>query len=41
MFRRTIAAAFSPEEGDRSMRLVEWFLAGLALVAAGFLAFIR
>jgi hypothetical protein len=41
MIRRTIAATFHPDDGDVSMRVVEVFLALLALVAAGILAFLR
>jgi hypothetical protein len=40
MFRRTLAAIHS-DEGETSMRLVEYFLAFIALAAAGILAFIR
>jgi len=42
MFRRTIAAALHPDDGESSsMRVVEYFLAFLALAAAGILAFLR
>jgi hypothetical protein len=40
MFRRALAAIHS-DEGETSMRLVEYFLAFTALAAAGILAFIR
>ena len=40
MFRRTLAAIHT-DEGETSMRLVEYFLAFIALAAAGILAFIR
>jgi len=40
MFRRTLAAIHT-DEGETSMRLVEYFLAFIALAAAGILTFIR
>jgi hypothetical protein len=41
MFRRTLANANHSDEGETSMRLVEYFLALVALAAAGILAFLR
>ena len=40
MFRRAIAALHH-DDGESSMRVVEYFLALLALAAAGILAFVR
>jgi hypothetical protein len=41
MFRRTLANAFQSDDGETSMRRVEYFLAFVALAAAGILAFLR
>ena len=41
MFRLQILPASDSAEEDRSMRVVEWILALVALIAAGVLAFIR
>ena len=42
MLRRSIAAALHPDDGESSsMRIVEYVLAFVALLAAGFLAFVR
>jgi hypothetical protein len=41
MFRETTTSAAESDVDDRSMRIVEWAMAVIAVVAAGVLAFIR
>jgi hypothetical protein len=41
MFRLQILAASDSAEEERSMRVVEWILALVAMIVAGVLAFIR
>jgi len=41
MIRLQRLAATDPPEEERSMRVIEWFLALVAMIVAGVLAFIR
>jgi hypothetical protein len=41
MIRQTIVTATETDADDRSMRVLEWALALIAVIAAGVLAFIR